>query len=111
MDNAEKKLPVRNLERISEKKFGSYDAAKQHQQKIVSADGQAPAKIKIFARYDGTFDVVAYKKIQSAAAKQVEKDIDLAVRSCVNPTINEMKAIKVLHGQKSKDRKKDPRKK
>jgi hypothetical protein len=105
MDNAEKKLPVRNLKRISEKKFNSYEDAKSHQQKVVAADGPAPAKVKIFARYDGTFDVVGYEKIQKEPAK-----IGAAL-AAVNALTELVEKKYPVHGQKSKDRKKDPRKK
>lgn len=64
MENSEKKLPVRNLERIAEKTFVTYIDARH------AKDGTASQlncvdveKVKIFARHTNTYDVVWYKKI------------------------------------------------
>lgn len=65
-NNTEKKLPVRNLERISERKFKTYAEAKAATTWAGTWKTDAmPVKIKIFARNDNTFDVVWYKKIQA----------------------------------------------
>lgn len=99
MDTVEKKLPVRNLERIAEKKFWSYEGAKAAAA-IVTADPVTTtskelvaqlAKTKIFRRNDGSFDLVFYRKIQTKApeAKPDEKQVE-----------------EKAHGLKSKDRKK-----
>ena len=99
-ETTEKKLPVRNLERISEKKYGSYEAAAAGRQQVISADGPAPAKVKIFARYDGTFDVVSYRTIAKEAPKKAAKAPE---------TTSEVPEKKV-HGLRTKDRKKSPKK-
>jgi hypothetical protein len=100
MEKIEAVANKRNLERVGEKKFQSYEdavTAKNAQIAAQVSNGKsAPAKVKIFARYDGTFDVVVYKKIQTA----VEKVIKVAPE----------KPVEAVHGQKSKDRKKSPKK-
>jgi hypothetical protein len=65
----------RKLERVAEKKYKSFETAKANQQAALSAS-PAPAKVKIFARYDGTFDVVTYQKIKSAEEKAFEKKVE-----------------------------------
>lgn len=103
----EKKLPVRNLERITEQKCGSYDEAKLIQQ-VGPKDGKVKNfdecdKIKIFARYDGTFDVVWYRKIGTVVKK--------AVQALEKAAMAEEGVVeKPVHGLKSKDRKKSPKK-
>lgn len=61
---------TRNLERIGEKTFKTHAAANEFRIGIV--DKVKPAKSKIFARYNGTYDVVWYKKIEEkqVAAKK-----------------------------------------
>jgi len=92
-------MNVRNLERISEKKFKTHDEAAI--QKATLLGGKpAPAKVKIFARYDGTFDVVVYKKIETPGQKVIK---------ALTEAIETQKPV-AIHGQKSKDRKKSPKK-
>lgn len=105
MDAIEKKLPVRNLERIISKSYKSYEDADF--QRKVALDMSKPgsvAKAKIFARYDGTFDLVLYKKIQA-----IKVDVGSIPPEQAGEVIEKVK--QKIHGQKSKDRKKDPRKK
>ena len=100
MNETEKKLPVRNLERISEKKFKTFDAAKANQK--VQPEGTV--KAKIFARYDGTYDLVFYRKIGEKC-----KDPDCEVVG-EHKTKQLSPEVKVRVHQKSKDRKKSPKK-
>jgi hypothetical protein len=94
----EKKLPVRNLERIAERVgLPSYEAAAEAKQKKIQHDAPV-AKVKVFRRSDGTFDVVWYKKI-GAPAKVAQ-----APEKASEPK------EKAVHGLKSKDRKKSPKK-
>ena len=76
MENVEKKPQGRNLERIAEQKFQSYEealVAKNAQIAGQVSNGKpAPAKVKIFARYDGTFDVAVYRKIITEAGIKLE---------------------------------------
>ena len=66
---AEKKLPVRNLERIGESmKFKGFKKASDRREALRATPGIV--KLKIFARSDGTFDLVAYKMIEKAADKK-----------------------------------------
>jgi len=58
----------RKLERIGEKSFDAYDKANDFRVGVV--EKVKPAKTKIFARYDGTYDVVWYQKIKTAEEKQ-----------------------------------------
>ncbi len=100
-EQVEKKLPVRNLERVTEQKCDSYEQAKLVQQ-VGPRDGKVTNfdqvnKIKIFARRDGTFDVVWYKKIE-APIQKVAKAVEEAV-------VDEKK----VHGERSKDRKRPHR--
>lgn len=78
---------TKNLERISEKKFKTYEDAVTAKNAQVSgrvSDGKpAPAKVKIFARYDGTYDVVVYEKIQTPGQKVV-KALEEAVAANTN---------------------------
>jgi len=89
----DKKLPVRNLERIGEKKFKTYEEAKAAQAN--SNPGSKFDKSKVFARNDGTFDTVWYRKIsvtkEQVAESTVAKNVGIEVK---------------VHGLKSKDRKK-----
>ena len=64
-NNTEKAGAVRNLKRVGDKKFQNYESAKAWQDAVLKNDKHEvqPAKVKIFARYDGTFDVVTYIKI------------------------------------------------
>lgn len=97
-ETVEKKLPVRNLERIAERVgLPSYEAAIEAKQKKIQHDAPV-AKIKVFRRFDDTFDVVWYKRIGAPvkAAQAPEKA----------PEPKE----KAVHGLKSKDRKKSPKK-
>jgi len=73
MENTtEKNLPVRNLERISEQKFKTYAAASEVRGFTqVWKKGEEPVKSKIFARNDGTFDLVFYRKIVLVGEKIV----------------------------------------
>lgn len=97
-------MNVRNLERVAEKKYKTYEEA------VVAKDAQiagqvsngkpAPAKVKIFSRYDGTFDVVVYKKIETPGQKVIK---------ALTEAIETQKPV-AIHGQKSKDRKKSPKK-
>ena len=94
-------MNVRNLERVSEEKFKSFEEADKFRREGLSATAKAvspPAKVKIFARYDGTFDVVWYRKINDPVQKAVE-------------VVDQKVISEKIHGLKSKDRKKDPRKK
>jgi hypothetical protein len=104
MEVTEKKLQVKNLERITEQKCRSYDEAK-----LVQQVGPKDDKIKIFARYDGTFDVVWYRKIQKEPKSVIKIDV-----GSLEPTAETKKFIegvkKNLHGQKAKDRNKSHRK-
>ena len=68
----------RKLERFSEKKYSSYEAAATAKA-ILTVDPMTDAtkkliaetaKAKIFARYDGTYDLVFYRKIKTAEEKQ-----------------------------------------
>ena len=101
------KTNARNLERISEKKYNSYEAAAAAKA-ILTVDPMTEttkkliaetAKAKIFARYDGTFDLVFYRKIQTPGQKVI-KALEEAVEA----------QKPVVHGLKSKDRKKSPKK-
>lgn len=75
-ENSEVKQPVRNLERIIERKFKTYQEAKTAQ---ANSDTLKPGtkydKSKIFARNDNTFDVVWYQKIAPKQEKQVEAKV------------------------------------
>jgi len=98
----EKKAPVRNLEQITMQSCASYDEAKLVQQ-VGPRDGKVKNfdecdKIKIFARSNGTFDVVWYKRIGAPVkvAQAPEKASEVSE--------------KPVHGLRSKDRKKSPKK-
>src|SRR5690349_19564546 len=109
MENTtEKKLPVRNLERIVEHKFNAYEQASMAAQrgpKDYAFDGETlrkgdkvipVAKVKIFARNDSTFDVVWYQKIGAEKPQVVEAA--------------EVKVEEAQHGLRAKDRRKKDRK-
>jgi hypothetical protein len=78
MENTtEKKLPVRNLERICEATATSYEGARFLTQ-VGDPGGKVKNfdqfdKVKIFARSNGIFDVVWYRKIKRAEEKSAEK--------------------------------------
>ena len=94
MNTTEKKVPVRNLERVQEKKFKTYEeaaAAKNWATKL------PVHKIKVFARYDGTFDTVWYKKIGESEVKEAAPAAEVV-------------ETKATHGLKSKERKKATKK-
>lgn len=59
------------LQRISEKKFKTYEEALAAKSWTVKMPVH---KVKIFARYDGTFDVAWYKKIEESASDEKKKD-------------------------------------
>ena len=108
MVETEKKVATRNLERFSERKFKSYEAAASAKA-ILTVDPMTDAtkdliaktaKAKIFARYDGTFDLVFYKKIETPGQKIIK---------ALTEAIETQKPV-AIHGQKSKDRKKSPKK-
>lgn len=65
--------------RFAEKKFHTYEAAKVFQeQSVKSADSLARGlcKSKIFARYDGTYDVVLYSDVvKSKEQEQKSEDV------------------------------------
>jgi hypothetical protein len=86
-------MNVRNLERLNEKKFKTYDEA-QIQRAAILGGKPAPDKVKIFARNNGTFDVVTYKKIGVVVKEQV-------VEKAAVP-----EKVEKVHGLKSKERKK-----
>jgi len=70
----------RKLERVAEKKYKTFaeaEIAKNAQIAGQVMNGKpAPAKVKIFARYDGTYDVVVYQKIKTAEDKAFEKKVE-----------------------------------
>ena len=76
----------RRLERFSEKKYTSYEAAATAKAVLTSDPMtdttkkliEQTAKAKIFARYDGTFDLVFYRKIKTAEEKSIQKKMDEA---------------------------------
>jgi hypothetical protein len=74
MEINEKKEQAQSLVRIAEKKFGTYEEAKIYA--IASLSGvQTVDKTKIFARNDGTFDLVFYarSKTEKPAEKKTEE--------------------------------------
>lgn len=98
--NSEKKLPVKNLERIAQvTALTSYEAALDAKKNKV-VPGRKAQKIKIFARHNGTFDVVWYAKVLT----EVEKS-----SAPVSKTVEEVERT-VVHGLKAKDRRKKDRK-
>lgn len=94
----EKKLPVRNLERIAEKKFPSFEDADRARS---GGKHEGQVKAKIFARYDGTFDLVFYRKVGTK---------DAPVKVAQAPETASEAPEKKVHGLRSKDRKKSPKK-
>ena len=107
----EKKLPVKNLERVHEQKFQSYEDAVQARKNLgpgLTFGGQTIVKQKVFARYDGTYDLVLYKNIGAPPAKEaMQKAFDATPEVMGEAAV---KAAKAVHGLKSKDRKKSPKK-
>jgi hypothetical protein len=90
------KQPVRNLERITDTKFKTFELAKKAKDGTGAELNKQPvAKIKIFARNDNTFDVVWYKKIGEVVP-------EVAV-------VEQPKAKKV-HGQTAKQRRANEKK-
>jgi len=55
------------LKRVQEKKFKTYDEAAVQKAAILGGK-PPPAKVKIFARWDGTYDVVSYKVEEKKAS-------------------------------------------
>lgn len=98
-ETVEKKVATRNLERISTRTYRTYEDADYQRHAAKQLSGPALAKAKIFARYDGTYDLVLYKKIETPGQKVI-KALEEAVEA----------QKPVVHGQKSKDRKKSPKK-
>jgi hypothetical protein len=103
MDTAEKtpKAPERKFERVSLETQPSYDDAVRRQTVLRAttskATGKCPYdKVKIVARHDGTFDVIAYAllKKEPEAARETKQETKAAAE----------------HGLKSKDRKRSPKK-
>ena len=93
-------MNVRNLQRVGEKKFKNFEAAKAWQASVIAAKHDVqPAKIKIFARYDGTYDVVTYIKAETPGQKIIK---------ALEEIVEAQKPV--VHGQKSKERKKSPKK-
>lgn len=122
-EQAEKKVPVWKLERITERKFWSYEAASAAKT-VLTVQPMTPqteelikktVKVKIFARHDGTFDLVFYKKIGplDEAMKQISTTLTpkeqeaLVADAKENGTLIEVKKV---HGLRSKDRKKSRQK-
>lgn len=101
----EKTMSVRNLERIVTISGLTEDLAvvnrKKFEEKQKTTNPEI-AKIKIWRRPNGTYDVAAYKKIDVGNLKPKEAE----------KVVAEVKEAyeKKLHGQKSKDRKKSPKK-
>ena len=98
-ETVEKTVPVKNLERIGEKKFATYleaDVARKGGFYALHKDNIE--KLKIFARWDGSFDLVAYKKVGAVEAKVAAPE-----------KASEPQEQKV-HGLRSKERKKSPKK-
>ena len=109
METNETKLPVRNLERIISKSYKTYeDADFQRKTTLDMSKPGSVAKAKIFARYDGTYDLVLYKKIETTGVKIVKTAVE---ESADGQEVTVTHKRVPVHGQKSKDRKKDQRKK
>jgi hypothetical protein len=84
---------ARGLERIDETMhFREFEDADSRRNAMRATPGIE--KLKIFARYDGTYDVVAYRKIGS---KPIEEKV---VVSEVEPIVEK------VHGLKAKERRK-----
>lgn len=64
---------IRNFERIGERKFNSWESAKSFQANQLVGAAKQFDKSKIFRRFDGTFDVVWYKKISEESAPEKKK--------------------------------------
>jgi hypothetical protein len=98
---AEKKPPTRNLERASSQKFPSYGLAASARERALKLHSKV-AKAKIFARSDGSFDLVAYHKIgERDEVKKIEEAIVAG-----GPRKSADITAKAIHGLRSKDRKK-----
>jgi hypothetical protein len=118
MENTtEKKLPARNWERIDDKKFYSYEAAKDHQKKItdgvkspITVNGKPlnlksdDLKVKVFARNDNSFDVVVYQSVASKRAGEV------TLKKAEEDFVATVKELAPKHGLKAKDRRKKDKK-
>lgn len=96
MENSEKKLPVRNLERIAEKNgFTSFDAA-DVARSLTKVEGAT--KAKVFARWTGTYDLVWYGPIKPKVEEAAKAE---------EPKAEEKPKI---HGLKAKERRSRDRK-
>ncbi len=106
-EQVEKKQSIQNLERVKSLTLPSYEEASAYREASKEAlkdTPTPPAKIKIFARCDGTFDVVWYKKIEATTeVVKVSEKIDADGRG----GMADFK--RVVHGQRSKDRKRPHR--
>ena len=94
MENTEIKVNTWKHERaIVVEGLTSYELAARNKESIVLKNGPALAKVKIFARNDNTWDVVAYKVVTAG-----QKVLEVPVKATATE--------QPVHGQKSKDRKK-----
>jgi hypothetical protein len=95
-----------NLERIGEATFSTYEQAARRKDTTSAVPGVV--KTKIFARNDGTFNVVWYGKVKSdviVPTKNVLK-INVGYLEPGKKTEDFIKKVKSdIHGKKSKDRK------
>lgn len=90
------------LKRVGIKTWKTYDAAKKWQKQTLEATHEVkPAKVKVFARYDGTYDVVTYITPETPGQKVI-----VALTEAV-----EAQTAEKVHGLKSKERKRVPKKK
>jgi len=102
MEESEKKIPVKNLDRIAEQNgFSSFEEADEWR-RTHSHVGQL--KAKIFARWTGKFDVVFYGPIKPKVAEE-RKLVDE-----IKEGVEELKKERV-HGLKAKERRAQDRKK
>jgi hypothetical protein len=78
MENMEEKVAggtVRNLERVKKMTLSSYEEAAEYRKASLKAlNDSPPAKIKIFRRNDGTFDLVWYKRVVGDVEVKEEKE-------------------------------------
>lgn len=95
---------IRNLERVREVTCKTYEEAVRAKS---DATKQPVHKVKIFARPNGTYDVVHYKKIGDELQKKVEELGEQIKAGGPRKTAQ----LDVVHGQKSKDRKVNLKKK
>jgi len=73
MENTETKEQVKSLVRIGEKKVGTYKDASQLRELGPKVKGVL--KTKIFARRDGTYDVVWYGKPEVEKKKEATEEM------------------------------------